>query len=263
MGAVATAALVLAGCSANQQPTNQYIISGQVEGLVDSTILILTPVSHEAEKPLAETTVLNGKFCFKDTISEPRAVYLRVKEGNGKSLSLMLEPGNIKIEGSIFTHVYNGDTSYDFKSLKVTGSTLTEKYHSLLSVRDRLDSIYVANRKQFEEVHRKYSEAGKDKKKQDEIKASAEYKAMLQADHDFFEEVDRTYEKVFMDNKETFWGPLMLISLTTYLTDDQKATYESFSQEAKDSYYGRKVKEELYPAGKEGTKVPEFSVTDN
>ena len=55
----------------------------------------------------------------------------------------------------------------------------------------------------------------------------------------------------------------MLISLTSYLTEDQKTTYEAFSQEAKDSYYGRKVKEELYPAGKVGTKVPGFTVTDN
>ena len=79
MGAV-SAALILAGCSANQQPVNQYTISGQVEGLADSTYLILDPVSHEAEKPLAEAMVLNGKFCFTDTISEPVAVYLRVKD---------------------------------------------------------------------------------------------------------------------------------------------------------------------------------------
>ena len=54
----------------------------------------------------------------------------------------------------------------------------------------------------------------------------------------------------------------MLISLTSYLTDDQKATYEAFSQEAKDSRYGRMVRDELYPAGKEGSKVPDFTVTD-
>ena len=30
----------------------------------------------------------------------------------------------------------------------------------------------------------------------------------------------------------------------------------------KESYYGQKVKEELYPAGKEGTVVPDFKVKD-
>ena len=262
MGAVVTAALILAGCTSNQQPANQYTISGKVQGLVDSTILVLDPVSHEAEKPLAEAMVINGQFSFIDTISEPCAVYLRVKNSyNG--LPLMVEPGNAKIEGTVHVHASQDETRYDMKALKVSNSPLTDQYHSLLSVRDRLDSIYDANHRRFAEVHKKYHEAGKDKKKQEEVKASEEYQAMLKADHEFFVEVDKTYEKVFMDNKDTYWGPLMLISLTSYLTDDQKATYEAFSQEAKDSYYGRKVKEELYPAGKEGTKVPDFSVTDN
>ena len=260
MGAV-SAALILAGCSANQQPVNQYTISGQVEGLADSTYLILDPVSHEAEKPLAEAMVLNGKFCFTDTISEPVAVYLRVKD-TYSHFPLMVAPGNVQIEGSIRSYESRGETNYDLDALKVTGSPLTDKYHELYSVRDRLDSIYSANQMRFDEIQKKYNEAGKDKKKQAEIKASAEYQAMLQADHEFFNEVDRTYEKVFMDNKDTFWGPLMLISLTSYLTDDQKATYEAFSQEAKDSRYGRMVRDELYPAGKEGTKVPDFTVTD-
>ena len=262
MGAVATAALVLAGCAGNQQPANQYNITGEVEGLVDSTILILDPVSHETEKPLAEAMVMNGKFCFTDTIGEPYAVYLRVKD-TYSSLPLMIEPGNVKIEGTVRVHVSQDETRYDMKGLKVSNSPLTDKYNSLLSVRDRLDSIYDANHRRFAEVQKKYHEADKDKKKQNEIKASAEYQAMLKADHDFFTEVDSVYEKLFMDNKDTYWGPLMLISLTSYLTDDYKKTYEAFSQEAKDSRYGRMVKDELYPAGKEGTKVPDFNVTDN
>ena len=261
MGAVVTAALILGGCTSNQQPANQYTISGKVQGLVDSTILVLDPVSHEAEKPLAEAMVLNDKFCFRDTIGEPCAVYLRVKNSyNG--LPLIIEPGNVKIEGTVYSHVTPDETRYNMKKLKVSNSPLTDQYHSLLSVRDRLDSIYDANHQRFAEVQKKYHEAGKDKKKQEEVKASEEYQAMLKADHDFFVEVDRTYEKVFMDNKDTFWGPLMLISLTSYLTDDQKATYEAFSQEAKDSRYGRMVRDELYPAGKEGSKVPDFTVTD-
>jgi thiol-disulfide isomerase/thioredoxin len=65
-----------------------------------------------------------------------------------------------------------------------------------------------------------------------------------------------------MDNKDTFWGPLLMVSLMSYLTDGQKPWYEALSPEAKGSYYGRKVKEELYPAGKVGSKVPDFTVKD-
>ena len=262
MGAVAAAALVWGGCTFNQHPTNQYTISGQVQGLVDSTILVLAPVSHESEKPLAEAVVINGKFTFCDTINEPRAVYLRIKDNYG-GIPLMVEQGKIQVEGTVLSHVYNDEVSYDMKKLQVSGSPLTDKYQSLLSVREKMDSIYVSNRERFAEVYEKLNEAGKDEQKKKAIRSSAEYKAMEEADHTFFEEVDRAYDKVFMDNKDTFWGPLMLISLSSYLTEDQKTTYEAFSQEAKDSYYGRKVREELYPAGKVGSKVPSFTVTDN
>ena len=250
MGAAAIAALTLVGCS--EQPTNQYTITGNLQGIADSTILVLDPVSHEAEKPMAEFMVIDGKFTITDTISEPRAVWLKLKDGYEGSISLMLEPGQIKVDGSL-------------RDATVTGSALTEKYQSLLATRDALDEIYIANKKRFEPIQEAVEEArkSKDQKKVKELMQSDEYQAMLKADKEFFDNVDATYDKLFMDNKDSFWGPLMMISLTSYFTDDMKKTYEALSQEAKDSYYGKKVKDELYPAGKEGTKVPEFTVTDN
>ena len=250
MGAAAIAALTLVGCS--EQPTNQYTITGNLQGIADSTILVLDPVSHEAEKPMAEFMVIDGKFTITDTISEPRAVWLKLKDGYEGSISLMLEPGQIKVDGSL-------------RDATVTGSALTEKYQSLLATRDALDEIYIANKKRFEPIQEAVEEArkSKDQKKVKELMQSDEYQAMLKADKEFFDNVDETYDKLFMDNKDTFWGPLMMISLTSYFTDDMKKTYEALSQEAKDSYYGKKVKDELYPAGKEGTKVPDFTVTDN
>lgn len=251
MGATAMVALTLVGC-AEQQPANQYTITGNLQGIADSTILVLDPVSHEAEKPLKEFMIIDGKFTVSDTISEPKAVWLKIKDKYEGSISLMLEPGQIQVEGSL-------------KNATVKGSALTEKYQSLLSVRDGLDSIYVANRERFEPIQAAVEEArkNKDQKKVKELIQSEEYQAMLKADKEFFDNVDKTYDKLFMDNKDSFWGPLMMISLTSYLVDNDKETYEKLSQEAKDSYYGRKVKDELYPAGKEGTKVPEFTVTDN
>ena len=250
MGAAAIAALALVGCS--EQPTNQYTITGNLQGIADSTILVLDPVSHEAEKPMAEFMVVDGKFTITDTISEPRAVWLKLKDGYEGSISLMLEPGQIKVDGSL-------------RDATVTGSALTEKYQSLLATRDALDEIYIANKKRFEPIQEAVEEArkSKDQKKVKELMQSDEYQAMLKADKEFFDNVDATYDKLFMDNKDSFWGPLMMISLTSYFTDDMKKTYEALSQEAKDSYYGKKVKDELYPAGKEGTKVPDFTVTDN
>ena len=48
----------------------------------------------------------------------------------------------------------------------------------------------------------------------------------------------------------------------SYLTPDQRGIYEQFSDAAKNSYYGKKVKNELYPVGNIGQAVPNFTVKD-
>ena len=53
-----------------------------------------------------------------------------------------------------------------------------------------------------------------------------------------------------------------MVSLSSYLTPDQKEIYEQFSEAAKESYYGKKVKEELYPAGMVGQPARAFTVKD-
>ena len=71
MGPAVIAALTLVGCS--EQPTNQYTITGNLKGIADSTILVLDPVSHEAEKPLAEFMIIDGKFTI--TMRRIRYIY--------------------------------------------------------------------------------------------------------------------------------------------------------------------------------------------
>ena len=95
-----------------------------------------------------------------------------------------------------------------------------------------------------------------------ELQQSERGKARMSADKKFLNIVDSIYYQTVMANKDSFWGPLMMISFTSYLSEDMKPWYEALSPSAKQSYYGQKVKEELYPAGKEGTKVPEFTVKD-
>lgn len=49
-----------------------------------------------------------------------------------------------------------------------------------------------------------------------------------------------------------------MISQTSYLSAGQRELYESLSDSAKNSYYGRLVYDELYPVGRPGDKMPEF-----
>lgn len=47
----------------------------------------------------------------------------------------------------------------------------------------------------------------------DSVVATEAYKASAVADSLFFATVDATYYKLVMDNKDSYWGPLMMISL--------------------------------------------------
>lgn len=127
-----------------------------------------------------------------------------------------------------------------------------------------MDSLHSAYMTKYEGVMKDLNAARNEKNQQaiDSITATDEYKGLEQAEREFFTTVETSYNDIFMENKDTYWGPLLMITLMTYFADDQKTLYEEFSPEAKGSFYGQKVHAELYPAGNLGSKVEEFSVKD-
>ena len=222
----------------DQKPSDTYVLRGTIQGLPDGTHIQLVPVSHEHSKPIADTTVVGGQFTFIGNADEPLAMLLVVKDAYG-SRRLMLENASIDVSGSVTADSVNGMPNYDLEKLTVTGSPLSARYDSLMSVHQSMDSLYQANARNYKDAPREVRE---------------------KVDAAFFHTVDSVYHAAIMREKDSFWGPLLLVSLTSYLTDDQKPWYEAFSDEAKASRYGQMVKEELYPAGMVGSKVPEFTV---
>ena len=252
-------ALALAGC--DQKPATSYVITGQIDGLEEGTRVQLVPVSHRNEKPLADTVVADGKFVFTGVAEkEPRAVHLTV--GDAYAGLLMVENGKIDITAK----AEKGEQGYKISDFTVKGSPLTDYYHELYSVREQLNQLHADYNERHKDISKSMGQArmAKDKAKMDSIQNTDEYKAFEQADRDFFATVEKSYKQVVEENKETFWGPLMMITLMSYLqsSDKDRQWYESLSQEAKESYYGQKVREEVYPVGKVGSEVPAFTVKD-
>jgi peroxiredoxin len=153
---------------------------------------------------------------------------------------------------------------YEMRNKVVTGSPLNDEYIKKMSIRDSMDVIRDAYYTKYGKINNLMSKARAEKNKTllDSINASDEWKAFLKADGDFFHTVETSFNKTINDNKDTFWGPLLLVNLTGYLTPDMRSQYDAFSQAAKNSFYGKKVKEELYPAGMVGQKTPVFKVKD-
>lgn len=240
-----------------------YKLTGKVAGLPDNTIIALSPITHFTEKNIAEIPVVNGEFSFEGMVDQPTAVWMIVKDNPTNPRAVVLEDGEINVSGDAKPYNAGDKAGYNLSGIKVTGSPNTDKFDSIYGERDKLDDLYKANQEKYAVVMEKMGKAreAKDEKAIAEISASDEYKAMGQAEHDFFQKVEETYIRIIDENKDTFWGPLMMISLFSYLTPDQREMYDSLSDEAKNSYYGKKVYEELYPAGKIGQQMPDFAVT--
>lgn len=258
-----TMSLMAIACT-SQPVIDGYVLKGHIEGLPDGTHVQLVPVSHDSELPFADTTVVNGQFVFTGKMEEPRAFHLLVKDAYG-SRNLMLENTQMEVTGKLVAKKEaDGGVSYNLSSLSVKGSPLSARYDSLLSARTYLDSLYAFNARKFAAFDSLMQVAyqAKDQAKIQALRQSKDGKARAAANQVFFGTVDSLYHQAVMANKDSFWGPLMMISFTSYLSEDMKPWYEALSPAAQQSYYGQKVKEELYPAGKEGTMVPDFKVKD-
>lgn len=254
-------ATVLALVSCGQKKTTEYVLKARLEGLPNGVHVQLVPVGGSAAKPLADTVVTDGKFVFRGVAEELRAVRLVVKDSYGSCL-LMLENTEITMTGKV-TRTDSGQTSsYDFTNVRIDGSPATDKYLRLYGVRARLDSLYQADNERFADIRAAYGQARGtgNRTLMDSVRATEAYKASAKADSLFFATVEETYYRVVMDNKDSFWGPLMMLTLFSYLTEEQKPWYEAFSAEAKESYYGRLVKAEVDPDAQEGNRAPDFVV---
>ena len=256
--------LLLFVTACNTGSDTGYTIKGDISGLPEGAHIQLVSVSHVMELPLAEMLVVDGKFKLNGSVDQPTAVIIKVKDGHG-SKYMMLENGVTKIEGEIKSSITKGDLYYDFSNLTVSGSPATDKYLELMSVRSEMDKMHAAYIAEHKDVMDAMNKARVEKNQQaiDSIEAGEAYSSMAESEKMFFTTVETRYEQIIMDNKDSYWGPLMMITLMSYFNDDTKLWYEQLTPEAKESYYGQKVFEELYPAGSLGTQVPEFNVTGN
>ena len=243
--------LVVFAMACTGQSGKDYTVSGEIKGIPEGAHIQLIPVSHEMEAPLADTLVVDGKFTFKGSVEEPRAVILKLKDGYGMKYLMLENSTHIKLEGEITASESNGNMLYDFSNVEATGSPLTDYYTEQLKIRNQMDSLHRAYTTKYEGVMNDLHTARSDKNQQaiDSITASDEYKGLEQAERDFFTTVETSYNQLFMEHKDTYWGPLLMITLLSYFAEDQKEMYEAFSPEAKESYYGQKMHAELYPAG--------------
>ena len=248
-------AAALAACSGKP---STYTINVNVEGLDDGTVVTLVPMSHDKEDPLGEATVQGGKFQFTGEATDTMVVGLIVKGSYGRGW-FVLDNRDIDVNGKVTKgQAWDGTDQYTW-DITVTGSPLTDRFLSLYAERDKLYDLYTEYHEQHKDILDKYNNT-KDPDERKAISETDEFKAFSEAEHNFFQTVEKTLNGIVLDNKDTFWGPLMATMFLTYFNTENGDTYNQFSDAAKNSFYGKKMREEIWPVGNEGEPVKEFIV---
>lgn len=255
-------ALSMSAATLNAQSLN-YGVSGSLEGIADGTTIVLRPVATTPKAALDSAKVSNGTFSLSGSVSEPTAAILSVGDSYGGKY-IILGDGNITVSGKPTLSDSNGSPYYDFDNVKANGSAMTDKYQSILDVRRYLDILYTSNNEAFAAFHKAYGEAraAKNTAKCDSLNNTDLGKACHIADSLFFKTVEKAYHDISYDNRDSFFGPLSMVSLFAYLTPEQKSWYDEFSDAAKASQYGKMVKKDVAPESKVGTKASAFGGTD-
>lgn len=245
-----------------QSSAQQYQLSGQIGGIADGTTLVLVPMSHDREQPIDSATVQGGTFTFRGKVDFPRAVFLRPANSYG-GRELMLENTSISVQGQATSTLADDQTPiYSMDKVSVTGSPLSQRLDHYIGLRTMLDSLYRATHEPFEafwaKVHQ--ARADKDSTLAAQLEASEEGRRANGEEKRFFDTVEKTYTGAIRENSDTYWGPLLALQYFTYFTSEQADMYNAFSDEAKASWYGQKVKSEVFPAGEVGEPAKSFSV---
>lgn len=237
----------------------EFTVSCYIKGLTDGTKIIVYPLSHSPSTPLYEGELTNGMYTFSGIVNEPTCVFIQPKCSHSH-IPIILSNEKIKIDANA---VDNGE-SCEITDFVVSGSQYTDKLLSLLSVRDTLDSIRGIFLENYGDLQSQVAKArvDNDTLALNKLMATDEYNEMQESDLSFLNLVSQKYDSLFIANRNTFWGPLLMIALTTYLTPDMRITFEKMSDSAQSSLYGKMIAAELFPIGKPGSIAPDFVVKD-
>lgn len=248
-----------------------FKVTASIRGLADGTVLILTPLSHSKLAPVAEATVSKGKCVFTGTITQdvPLCVHMQVKDAFGY-VNIMIDKGNDFQVSCTFRQdgENKGTPIYRISDLKVTGSPLTEQYLSIKKDIQKPNEEFGEFRKLLHK--RMPALEGEMAKAMKKGRAGLDSLKKANADFQMYQYMDSIRYNLLSNSTicklyelgDTFWGPLMMIDTWWYFTPRERPVYDSFTEEVKNCWYGRQIRDEVYAGGKPGEKAKAFTISD-
>ncbi len=262
----AIVALLIVGSMYSFQRVAKYTLTGEFKDLPNGTKIELVPGgTHKNEKPVAATVVKDGRFTFTGSVNNPRIFFVRIAGEDYSMFRVMVENTAIHVTGKVVEKEVRGSKSHQFNDLKVTGSKAHEEFLSKTSLRERLGVMYEAYHTNNKEVIAQLDSASakKDTTLRKQLMASDAYKKYAKEEKEFFTTCQDSIQGLILANKDSWWGPFLMLDQLSYFTPKDKAIFEQFSAAAKESYYGKIVQADLYPKSYVGLKAPSLAFVDS
>ena len=247
------------------QNSNPFKIEASLSGLDEGTVIeLVLGGTHSKENTVATSELKMGKVVFSSTVESPRCFYLKIKNAD-PIIEVMIDSGDqISISANVSKKNAEDGIVYDFEDIKISGSKTQEEYKVKIEPREELNRQFDAMHQKYAGIYQKLSMASGEKNKAatDSLMQTEEYKSLSREESDFFKRVETSAEKMITENKDSWWGPFLMLYQYSYFTKDLRPLYDTFSEAAKESFYGKRVFEELYPVSLAGSKIPDFTLTD-
>lgn len=257
-----TIALGLATLLASAAAAQNTTLNVKLGGNTDSTTISTQLINGEDDGAETKAALSGGKATLALDIpdGECRGYYIMV---NGKHAGQLvaLKAGENATLSATLSRDAAGYVSLDH--FTVTGSATDAAYRQTCVDRDALN-------RQYEAYHTNpaYQEYVKAAEADDTVKMAAitktdGWKKFNDDETAFFQNLEKVYTAAHKANADNWMGAFMLLTDYSYLTQQQRPEYEALSDAAKNTYYGRIVRDKVIPPSMMGQALPDFTFIDH
>jgi hypothetical protein len=224
-----TVSTVLFSCS--KVGENEYIITGNAEGIANGKTVILEKQDESGLIPVDTVKIENGKFEIKGKTLEPAFYLLQIQDKEGK-IPFILENGEIEVavdKDSVHKSKISGTYNNDEFSKFNTEITKTQKV-----VQKKVMAFQTQNMQKMQEAQQKKDTAVINK-------LMAEYQALQKEGTAFYLKYAETHPKAFI-------GALIIQGMLNAPDADIKKAeklYNSLDESLKNTKPGKEIKTKL------------------
>lgn len=219
---------------------DDIIVKGKIKGINKGRLYMIARASEEKNDTLGYCDFRKGKFELKATANEPLITQLIV-EGFSGGFTLIVEPGS----------TYEALLSQD-KDFYIQGGKLNDSYVAHMRVSDSLRTVIAGLQERY-----------------DAARAARKFRSASQVNDSLKSEQEnlRALTTNFLNSNDNIIAAYTIYSnivMREANLNETKRMYNSLGEGAKNTQFGRMIKERITHLAKTagGAKAPDFTLTD-